>query len=68
MKEATMVYKYPGPHEMHGGNFDYKIVDAGVEGELKKAQEEGWSLTTPDAKAKAEADAAAAAKPATAKK
>jgi hypothetical protein len=59
MKEATMVYKYPGSHEMHGGNFDYKIVDASVEGELEKAQEEGWSLTTPDAKAKAEAESAA---------
>lgn len=68
MKEATMVYKYPGPHEMHGGSFDYKIVDAGVEGGLDKAQEEGWSLTTTDAKVKAEADAATAAKTATSKK
>lgn len=50
MKEAMMVYKCPGPHEIHGGNFDYKIVDAAVEGEVEKAQEEGWHLTTTDAK------------------
>ena len=50
MKNATMLYKAPGPHEIHGGHFDYTIVDADVEGELEQAIEEGWFLTTDAAK------------------
>ncbi len=50
MKNATMVYKSPGPHEIHGGNFDYKIIDADEEGALEAAKADGWCLTTDEAK------------------
>ena len=33
MKLATMVYKHPGKHKIHGDLFDYKIVDAEPEEE-----------------------------------
>ena len=49
MKNATMLYKCPGPHEIHGGNYDYTIVDADAEGELEQAIADGWHLTTPAA-------------------
>jgi hypothetical protein len=42
-----MLYKEGGPHKFHGGNFDYIIVD---ELEVDKALEDGWFLTTPEAK------------------
>lgn len=48
MKNATMLYKAPGPHEIHGGKFDTLIVDAD---EVEQAQADGWFLTTPEAKA-----------------
>lgn len=51
MKNATMLYKAPGPHEIHGGHFDYTIVDADEEGAIEQAQADGWHLTTPEAKA-----------------
>jgi hypothetical protein len=52
MNNPTMLYKSPGPHDIHGGKFDYVIVDEeGVDAALK----DGWSLTTPEALAKAEA-------------
>jgi len=47
MKQPTMVYKHPGKHKIHGSYFDYKIVDIS---ELKKSLEEGWYLTTSEAK------------------
>lgn len=50
MKNATMLYKCPGPHEIHGGHFDYTIVDADEEGVLEQAVAEGWHLTTNAAK------------------
>jgi hypothetical protein len=56
----TMLYKYPGSQEMHGGHFDYTIVDADEEGAIDKAKSEGWYLTTPEAKAAHEAALAAA--------
>ncbi|NVO06790.1 MAG: hypothetical protein HXX19_13055 [Rhodoferax sp.] len=65
MKNATMLYKCPGPHDIHGGKFDYTIVD---EDDIAAAQADGWYLTTPEAKdayqaaQDAEAAAAAAAK------
>ncbi len=50
MKNATMLYKCPGPHEIHGGHFDYTIVDADEEGAIEAAQADGWHLTTTEAK------------------
>ena len=45
---TTMLYKWPGPHEIHGDRFDYVIVpDAEIEAKLA----EGWHLTTDAAKA-----------------
>lgn len=28
MQEATMVYRAPGPHQIHGFDVDYQVVDA----------------------------------------
>ncbi len=53
MKNATMLYQAPGPHQIHGGNFDYKIVDAD---EVEEALADGWHMTTTDAQASHEAD------------
>ena len=55
MKNATMLYKSPGPHEIHGGKFDYIIVD---ECDIGQAKADGWFLTTPEAKLAAELPAA----------
>lgn len=57
---TTMLYKYPGQHEIHGGRFDYTIV---ADKDIDKAMAEGWHLTTPDAKAAHEAAQAAKANP-----
>lgn len=46
MKNPTMIYKAPGLHEIHGGRFDYRIIDADEEGELEQAVADGWHLTT----------------------
>ena len=46
MKNATMIYKAPGPHEIHGGHFDTLVVDADEEGALEAAIADGWHLTT----------------------
>jgi hypothetical protein len=51
MKNATMLYKAPGPHEIHGSHFDYIVVDADEEGAIDAAKEAGWFETTPEAKA-----------------
>lgn len=54
MKNATMLYKAPGPHDIHGGKFDTLTVDADdVEGALA----DGWHLTTPEALAASKAKA-----------
>ena len=50
MKQATMLYKYPGKEEMFGGKFDYTIVDAAQDGAIEAALAEGWHLTTVEAK------------------
>lgn len=54
MNKATMVYKHPGKHKIHGDMFDYKIVSAesgeDSESELDKALADGWFKTTPEAK------------------
>ena len=49
MRNATMVYKAPGPHPIHGAFFDYKIIDADNEAEVEAALSEGWFFTTPEA-------------------
>ena len=41
---TVMLYAHPGPHKMHGDEFDYIIVD---EKEVKAKLQEGWALTTP---------------------
>lgn len=58
MKNATMLYKAPGPHEIHGGHFDYTIVDADEEGAIEAAKADGWFETTTEAKEAGEADKA----------
>lgn len=43
---SVMLYKSGGKHKIHGGMFDYIVVDeAGVEEKI----EEGWALTTSQA-------------------
>jgi len=54
---TTMLYKCPGPHEIHGGQFDYTIVE---DDQIESALADGWKLTTPEAK-QAHADSVAAA-------
>ena len=51
MKNATMLYKAPGPHDIHGGHFDYIVVDVDEEGAIDAAKEAGWFETTAEAKA-----------------
>lgn len=53
MKNATMLYKCPGPHPIHGGHYDTLIVD---EDGIEDAMGKGWHLTTPAAKAAHEAE------------
>jgi hypothetical protein len=55
-----MLYKYPGSYAIHGGNFDYVIVDADTPA-FELAQSEGWKLTTTEARAQYDADQAAMA-------
>ena len=42
-----MLYRCPGPHEVHGGKFDHTVVD---DSEIEAAVADGWFLTTPEAK------------------
>lgn len=47
MIEPTMLYKWPGSHNIHNDKFDYVIVDiSDVNGYINA----GWSLTTEGAK------------------
>jgi hypothetical protein len=48
MPAQTMLYKAPGPHEIHGGRFDYTIV---VDDQIEATLAAGWYLTTTEAKA-----------------
>lgn len=60
----TMFYKCPGEHEMHGGKFDYCIIDANDESAVEAALADGWHFTTTEAREAFEAEQAAlAAKP-----
>jgi hypothetical protein len=47
MLTPTMLYKYPGKHEIHGSTFDYIIVD---ESEIDDALKLGWHRSTDEAK------------------
>lgn len=49
MPNPTMLYKSGGKHKIHGGNFDYKIVDADNEEEFDAALSDGWLKTTIEA-------------------
>ena len=49
---STMLYKAPGPHEIHGGHFDYTIVE---DDQIDAALADGWHKTTPEAQAAYEA-------------
>lgn len=48
MPNDRMVYKHPGIHEIHGGNYDYKIIDD-TEEAIAEALSDGWRLTTTEA-------------------
>lgn len=56
MKNATMLYKCPGPYEIHGGYFDYVIVDADEDGAVEAVKAEGWSESTTEAKNRRESE------------
>jgi hypothetical protein len=44
--DDRMLYKAGGKHEIHGGKFDYIVVD---ESEVEAKLKEGWFKTTPEA-------------------
>lgn len=50
---TTMLYKYPGPHEIHGDKFDYVIVE---DDKIDDAIDSGWFLTTTEAKSANQVD------------
>lgn len=52
----TMFYKCPGEHEMHGGKFDFCIIDANNEDAVEAALADGWHLTTTEARETYEAE------------
>jgi hypothetical protein len=43
---TVMLYKSPGPHKFHGGDFDYIVVE---EADVAACVAEGWALTTTEA-------------------
>lgn len=49
---STMLYKAGGPHQVHGGQFAYVIVE---DDQIDTAQADGWHLTTVQATAADEA-------------
>ena len=46
MKEATMIFRAPGGHLLHGVMVDYKIVDAC---DVEECLKDGWARTIPEA-------------------
>ncbi len=48
MREATMLYRAPGVHELHGVLVDFTVVDASAVPEMLSA---GWCLTPIEAAA-----------------
>ena len=49
MRDSIMLYKHPGPHEIHGDKFDYIIVHGN---QMDSYLAQGWSLTTDEAKSR----------------
>lgn len=47
MDYPKMLYKWPGPYEIHGGKYDYTIVHGSSEEGDRKA--DGWRDTTTEA-------------------
>lgn len=45
---TVMLYKSPGKYKIHGGNFDYTIVD---DDKVDAALKDGWFKTTEEAAA-----------------
>lgn len=50
MANNTMLYKMPGQHKIHGGDYDYMIVDADNADAFRTAKFNGWFETTTEAK------------------
>ena len=50
MSNNTMLYKMPGKHRFHGGEYDYMIVDSDDVAAFQAAKRDGWHETTPEAK------------------
>lgn len=50
---SVMLYKHPGKHPIHGDMFDYIIVN---EDAVEDTIEQGWHLTTDEAKYLIEAE------------
>lgn len=48
MKNPRMLYRYPGPYPIHDGMYDYIIVE---ETSTPGMLQEGWYLTTHEARA-----------------
>jgi len=48
MSETRMLYSYPGPHQIDGDGYDYKIVE---EEDVEKYLDAGYTKTTTEAKA-----------------
>ena len=48
MLDATMLYRHPGPHKLHGDSFAYIIVPSK---DIQKYLKDGWYRTTIAAKA-----------------
>lgn len=61
MSNPTMLYKCPGPHQLHGGNFAYVIIDQDDAEAFKTALADGWHKTTDEAAAKWKAEQASLA-------
>lgn len=53
MRDSVMLYKHPGPHDIHGDKFDYMVCH---QNEMDKYLADGWYLTTTEAKAAFESD------------
>lgn len=50
MKNLVMLYKFPGPHLLEDGSYDWLTVDANSDGELESALADGWRKTLEEAK------------------
>ena len=47
MSHPVMLYRHPGPHDVHGDKFDHIIVELD---DVEVYVEAGWFETTPEAK------------------